>query len=156
MRHALALVFPLLLLACDRTDKPLPDGGVVVKPPPSVFDVNLFPPLPGGTKLFAEATNVRFELDPTTKDAISALGLCADAVAYCYDPAGRDLADCLASTRSCDTTTPWNETACCPQPCKDAFVDRLDAGAAQYDAFEQVFFLAPDCFPGVRAALEGP
>lgn len=155
MRHIAWLA--LLLLGCpSKVDPPLPDGGTVVKPPPSVFDVTLFPSVPGGTRLFAEVTNMRLELDPTTKDAISALGLCVDAAAYCYDPQGRDLADCLASTRTCDTGEPWNETACCPQTCKDAFVAGVDGGETHQAAFERVFFKETDCFPGLRAALEGP
>ena len=98
----------------------------------------------------------RLEFDPTAKDALVALGECVDAVTYCYAPGSKELSWCLQNTRTCSTETPWTETPCCPQACKDGFEAAVAGGLAPPSAIEQVFFVDKDCFPGVRAALEAP
>jgi hypothetical protein len=123
--------------------------------PPSGADFTLFPAVLGSSRLFAESGEARLEFDPTTKDAITALGLCVDAATYCYAPGTKELAWCLEHTRTCSTDQPWTETPCCPQACKAAFSARLDAGVPQSAALEQVFFVDRKCFPGLAAVLEG-
>lgn len=126
-----------------------------VEPPPTPFDIALFPTVAGNAKLFADVGEARLEFDPTTTDAISALGSCVDATVYCYQPGTKELAWCLEHTRTCATQTPWSEKPCCPQQCKDEFVAAVDAGVPPSSALEQVFFTKKDCFPGLKAALEG-
>lgn len=121
------------------------------------------PPVPnllvlgtGATKLLADVSNARVELDPTQSDALTALGQCADLLTYCYAPPAVTLERCFASARTCTTSTPWDEPACCPRACHEAFTREVQGGLAPNRALEKVLFLEPDCFPGVRAALEAP
>jgi hypothetical protein len=111
---------------------------------------------PGATKLLADVSNARVELDPTQRDALTALGECADLLTYCYAPPAFTLARCFSTVRACATSTPWTEAACCPADCRTAFTREVAAGLSPNRAFEKVLFLEPDCFPGVRAALEAP
>lgn len=128
-----------------------------VEPPPlPLFDFQLFPSLPGGSRLLAEVANARIEFDPTAKDAITAVGLCVDAATYCYEPGVRSLESCLEGTRTCTTEEPWTEAACCPDACKTAFAVALKNGATEADALDQVFFQDQSCFPGLQAAQEAP
>lgn len=143
MRPLVPVVAVLLLTACPESQ--------FVEPPPSL-DINVV--LPEKVKVFAEVGNARLEFDPTTKDAIVALGLCMDAVTYCYQPGTKELSWCLANTRSCTSNQPWTEKPCCPQKCKDEFERAVKKGLTPAKAFEQVFFDDKDCFPGVREALE--
>jgi len=142
----------LLLISCGQVSKVkehLPDL--------PALDVSLFPKLgPGGTRLLADAAQARLEIDPTVSDAITALGGCVDTAVSCYHPGTAELGDCLERTRTCETKTPWTEAACCPQACKDAFAAEVKKGTKPAQAFDTVFFQAPDCFPGVRQALEAP
>lgn len=110
----------------------------------------------GATKLLAEVGNARVELDPTQSDALTALGECADLLTYCYAPPAFTLARCFSTVRLCATSTPWTEPDCCPADCQTAFTREVAAGLSPNKAFEKVLFLEPDCFPGVRAALEAP
>jgi hypothetical protein len=107
-------------------------------------------------KLLADVGNARVELDPTQQDALTALGACADLLSYCYAPPDVTIAMCWGRARVCQTETPWTEEACCPVTCRDAFVDEVNRGLTPAAAVEKVLFLEPDCFPGVRAALEVP
>ena len=163
MVQPMTRVWPLavLLSGCSlfgtKPPKPPPIPNPIPQVPlPPIHDVSLLPVVQGAQRLLIESGAARLEIDPSAKDAITALGECADAVTYCYAPGVRDLADCLGRTRSCATDTPWGEAACCPLDCKNAFGAEVGAGSPQLDAFEKVFFLQPDCFPGVRAALEAP
>lgn len=132
-----------------------PQESEYVEPPPTPLDFAIFPTVVGSSKLFADVTEARLEFDPTTRDAITALGLCVDAAAYCYAPGtSKTLSWCLEHTRTCATDTPWTEKACCPRSCKDEFATAVTAGTAEAAALEQVFFTKKDCFPGVKAALE--
>lgn len=149
------LLAALALGGCGLT-KPDVDPKLVEPPPSPLLDFQLFPPVAGSARLLAEATNARLEFDPTTKDALTALGLCVDAAVYCYEPGGRSLEDCLAHTRTCATSEPWNEAACCPKACKDDFEAAVKKGEAPSAALERVFFTERRCFPGVRELLEGP
>ncbi|MFT3706704.1 MAG: hypothetical protein QM817_03465 [Archangium sp.] len=144
---------PLLLVVAASSG--CPQESEYVEPPPTPLDFALFPTVVGNSKLFAEVSEARLEFDPTTKDAISALGMCVDAAAYCYTPGSKELSWCLEHTRTCATQTPWMEKPCCPQACKDEFSAKVAAGVSQSDALEQVFFQKKTCFPGVVEALEG-
>lgn len=110
----------------------------------------------GAGRLLADVSNARVELDPNQSDALTALAECADLLSYCYAPPNFTLATCFARVRTCTTQTPWTETACCPTACRDAFTREVSGGLAPRAALEKVLFREPDCFPGVRAALEAP
>jgi hypothetical protein len=149
----LRFVVALLLVALS-----LATGGCKDVPKPPEIDLRaleLPTSVDGALELFKVAGS-RLDLDPTQNDAISALGRCSDLVTYCYTPGQHSVEECLSRSRTCATRTPWNESeACCPQDCKDAYRAERDRGSAPLEAFEKVLFLEPDCFPGVRAALEG-
>lgn len=153
MMRLLPLGLGLFLLAgCDTKVKEK-----YVEPPPlPLLDLQLFPSIPGGSRLLAEVASARIEFDPTAKDAIVAVGLCVDAAAYCYEPGVKSLEECLAGTRTCATNEPWNEQACCPDACKKKFSAAVKKGVAEAEALDQVFFQERDCFPGLQAALEAP
>ena len=106
--------------------------------------------------MLADVSNARVEIDPTQRDALTALGECADLLSYCYAPPNFTLARCFASVKGCATEMPWSEPACCPAACRDAFNREVAAGLAPNAALDRVLFREPDCFPGVRAALEAP
>ena len=144
-----SLMCALVLAGC-----PTPQSEYV-EPPPTPLDVALFPTVAGNSRLLADVAEARLEFDPTTKDAITALGLCVDAAVYCYTPGSKELGWCLENTRSCATDTPWAEQPCCPRSCKDQFTAAVARGLTPAAALEDVFFVKRDCFPGVRAALEG-
>jgi hypothetical protein len=135
---------PLLLLvtSCFVCDNPVPpDTALVVL----------------GSHVLTDVANATLQIDPTQRDPMTALAECADLVSSCYVPGGADLAFCLDLAHTCDSDQPWNEKkACCPKACKEAFTNEVSGGLSQRDALEKTFFLAPDCFPGVRALLEAP
>lgn len=157
----------LALVATSCSDpQPLPDGGRSGSGGGAAF---VFPQLPppqnlalfatigsGGSKLLADVSNARVEIDPTQSDALTALGECADLLSYCYAPPNFTLARCFSSVKGCATQTPWNEPACCPAACRDAFTREVAGGLTPNAALDKVLFRDPDCFPGVRAALEAP
>jgi hypothetical protein len=134
-------------------------GGNMSQTPPDLsVAVQLFSTVSGGaTRLLADVGNSRLEIDPTVKDPLTGLAGCADLISYCYAPPSVDVADCFARSRKCTTAEPWNESSpCCPAACSDAFDAEVAAGMGHVDALEKVLFREPDCFPGVRAALEAP
>ncbi|MBE2249397.1 MAG: hypothetical protein IAE78_07585 [Myxococcus sp.] len=167
------LVVGLVLSACDVIAPRATDGGAggagggssgagggfaialpQLPPPPNLA---VFAGLgAGASKLLADVANARVEIDPTQSDALTALGECADLLSYCYAPPAFTLARCFTATRTCTTQTPWTEAACCPAACRDAFTRETNAGLPPNAALEKVLFREPDCFPGVRAALEAP
>ncbi|MDP3500535.1 MAG: hypothetical protein Q8S33_09385 [Myxococcales bacterium] len=155
------LLVVLVATSCG-TLQPLPDGGTTGSgfvlpqlPPPQ--NLALFASIgAGSTRLLAEVANARVEIDPTQRDALTALGECADLLSYCYAPPNLTLARCFASVKGCATQTPWTEPACCPAACRDAFTREVAAGLPPNAALDKVLFAEPDCFPGVRAALEAP
>lgn len=142
-----------------------PDGGLDDPPPQQVnvpalptFDLSAipFPKLPDGNTLLIESRNAAIEIWPATSDPITAVGTCSDLVTYCVAPPDRTLSDCVVSVKHCATDRPWEESEpCCPAACIDAYQAQRAAGLLPLDAFEKAFFLEPDCFPGVRDALEG-
>src|SRR5678815_1089293 len=102
-----------------------------------------------------EIAGSRLDLDPSQSDAITALGACADLVTYCA--ASSSLDACVDQARTCTTSTPWDESeSCCPVACRKAYHQKRSGGASPAAAFDAVWFEAPDCFPGVRTALESP
>lgn len=119
-------------------------------------DLSLLPGVDGASKLLMDVGQARIEIDPTQSDAITALGECADEVTYCYARGAVDLPGCVEATPTCASATPWTEATCCPSDCKTAYAKAVKKGEAPVDAMERIFFLEPDCFPGVRAALETP
>ncbi len=159
MRRNVLLLFGMLLTGCPDSFLSKLDGGIGVIPilstkPPNL-DLAVLAAF-GAERLLAETTNARVEIDPTTRDALTALGECADAIAYCYAPGASSIDQCFKATRVCETQRPWEEAGCCPATCRSAFHERVEAGDSERDAFEAVLFRNPDCFPGVRAALEYP
>jgi len=147
MRTLLVLTAALALCGCDRKIK-LPKL-------PDLAALSLPKGVDGNTVLI-EIGNARIELDPSASDAITALGGCADLVSYCVS-ADASVATCVDRAPACATNQPWNESdACCPSACKDAFAKAVSKGEAELAAFDRLFFREPDCFPGVRAALEAP
>lgn len=154
----------LLLSSCS----PLPSGsdggagggsggGFALPQLPPISSLAVFSSVgAGATKLLADVSNARVEIDPTQRDALTALGECADLLSYCYAPPSFTLERCFSTARTCTTSTPWMEQACCPQACHDAFTREVTAGLTPKAALEKVLFREPDCFPGVRAALEAP
>lgn len=150
----------LLLTGCELIN-PDPTKPPVTPPPvATVPDLELkwLPSLPDSSlKLLADLSGGRIAVDPDTKDPLTGLAACTDRVTYCYAPGSKDLKACLEAMPTCATETPWTEaTACCPDACKTAFSAAVAGGEVPNKAFERVFFLEPDCFPGVRALLEAP
>lgn len=132
-------------------------GGFALPQLPPISSLAVFSSVgSGATKLLADVSNARVEIDPTQSDALTALGECADLLSYCYAPPSFTLERCFSTARTCATSTPWMEQACCPQACHDAFTREVTAGLTPKAALEKVLFREPDCFPGVRAALEAP
>jgi hypothetical protein len=117
-------------------------------------DLAVLPHDADGRITMMEIAGSRLELDPSQSDAITALGACADLVSYCT--ASSPLDQCVDSARACTTSTPWKEDACCPTACRDAYHAARNGGASPTTAFDRVWFETPDCFPGVRTALESP
>ncbi len=136
---------PLLVVAACVIDVPkLPDVDLAVLPRDATGRITLI-----------EIAGSRLDLDPSQSDAITALGACADLVSYCA--ASSSLDQCVDDARTCATSTPWNESqSCCPAACRDAYHQARNAGASSAAAFDSVWFESPDCFPGVRSALESP
>ena len=89
-----------------------------------------------------EVAGSRLDLDPSQSDAITALGACADLVTYCA--ASSSLDDCVDRAHAC------------PSACRVAYHEARSGGASPTAAFDRVWFETPDCFPGVREALESP
>jgi len=150
----------LLLTGCGLIN---PDPTKPPDTPPPVatvpdLELKWLPSVPDSSlKLLADLSGGRLAVDPNAKDALTGLAACTDPVTYCYAPGSKDLKTCLDEMPSCKTGTPWTEeTPCCPGDCKLAYAAALTAGEAPNKAFERVFFLEPDCYPGVRALLEAP
>src|SRR5690349_143367 len=61
-------------------------GGGVVSSMPPVINTAVFAAVGGATRLLADVANARIEIDPTQRDALTALGECADLLSYCYAP----------------------------------------------------------------------
>jgi len=137
-------------LACENGKLQLPELPKVDLP-----SVPL-PKLDTGNLVLIKTPEGGLQLDPRGDDAITALGACTDLVTYCFEPGKRTLDQCMESVPQCKTSKPWQESdACCPAACTDAYTQARDKGQEPVAAFEQVLFTQPDCFPGVRALLEG-
>lgn len=125
-------------------------------PPPPDLEAAHVPRLPNGQFLMLALPGAQLTLDPALRDPITALGACTAWITSCVDPASRSLDDCARSAPPCATDRPWEEaTACCPAACFDAYQKARRAGTEALAAYGQVYFKAPDCFPGVRALLQG-
>jgi hypothetical protein len=136
---------PLVLLAACFIDIKLPS-----------VDLSVLPHDATGRVTLIEIAGSRLDLDPSQSDAITAQGACADLVTYCVSSSST-LDQCVDGARTCSTSTPWNESkSCCPSACRDAYHEARNGGADPAAAFDRVWFETPDCFPGVRSALEAP
>lgn len=125
-------------------------------PPPPDLEAAHVPRLPDGQYLMLAIPGAQLTLDPTLRDPVTALGTCTAWITSCVAPASRSIDDCARSAPPCATDRPWEEaTACCPAACFDAYQDARRAGAEALAAYGQVYFREPDCFPGVRALLQG-
>lgn len=132
-------------------------GGVQSTTPPDLTPLLVAVFGTSSTKLLADVGNSKLELDPTVKDPLTGLAACADFISYCYAPPGVSVGECFERARKCETTEPWNEASpCCPVACKMAFDAEVARGMGHVQALERVLFREPDCYPGVRAALEAP
>ena len=153
LRILRALLFMAVLpvgLACEQVKH--------IDPPdlPKLDVPNLsLPKRPSGKFVLIENPLGGLQLDPQGDDAITALGSCTDLITYCYEPGARSVDECVQAAPQCKTSKPWEEADCCPAACVDAYAKARDRGQETFAAFEQTFFLEPDCFPGVRALLEG-
>ncbi len=108
-------------------------------------------------KLLADVGNAKLEIDPTVRDPLTGLAACADFISYCYAPPNIGIGECFERARKCETAEPWNEASpCCPVACQTAFDGAVAGGMSHVQALEKVLFREPDCYPGVRAALEAP
>ena len=133
-----------MLLAACFVDVRLPSVDLAVLPHDATGRITLI-----------EIAGSRIDLDPSQSDAITALGACADLVSYCA--ASSSLDQCVDDARACATSSPWTEPeSCCPSACRDAYHTARSGGASPEAAFDRVWFESPDCFPGVRSALESP
>ncbi|MEW5738346.1 MAG: hypothetical protein AB1938_05440 [Myxococcota bacterium] len=158
--HWRVVLLVLALTGCELIN-PDPTKPSNKPPPPATkpdIEITWLPSLPGSTyKLVTELSGGRLALDPDTSDALTALGFCTDAVTTCYTPGTFELEACLEAVPDCATEQPWTEeNVCCPAACKTAFAAAVTGGEAPNRAFERLFFIEPDCFPGVRAMLEAP
>jgi hypothetical protein len=125
-------------------------------PPPQDLEAAHVPRLPNGQFLMLALPGAQLTLDPTLRDPVTALGACTAWITSCVAPAVRSLDDCARSAPPCATDRPWEEaTACCPAACFDAYQQARRSGTESLAAYGRVYFREPDCFPGVRALLEG-
>lgn len=152
----------ILALCCSACDVKIPgtggtgggSGGAGGSGAPPAIDVSVFGA--GATKLLADVGNARLEIDPTQKDALTALGHCADLISYCYAAGGATVTQCFARTAKCAGNEPWNEQQpCCAQKCADDFEAAMTGGMNHVDALEKVLF-RDYCMPGVRELMEAP
>ena len=152
-----ALVAGLVLLGGCDTIKQEIDTKIKIPPIPSLDPANLqLPKTADGKYLLMELSQARIEIDPTLRDPLTALGECADQIAYCYSPTERSLDDCVRSVKGCDTPFPWLEPSpCCPKQCQADYASQRTAGVAGPDALDKVLFVDHQCFPGINNALEG-
>lgn len=150
LRTFCALAMLPLGLACEQVKK---------IDPPDLPKVDLpglsMPKRPFGNLVLIENPLGGLQIDPRGDDAITALGACTDLITYCFEPGERPVDECVEAAPQCKTSKPWEEDDCCPAACAKAYAKARDKGQEPFTAFEQTFFLEPDCFPGVRALLEG-
>ena len=108
-----------------------------------------------GKYLLMRLSESSLEIDPTIRDAITALGECDDQITYCFSPNERSLDECVRSVTTCKTSTPWNELPCCPKKCQDDYAAARTRGVEPATALDTVLFAEHTCFPGVTDALAG-
>jgi hypothetical protein len=155
LRILCALLLVALLpagLACEPGKLDVPDKFPDL---PKVDVPNLSLPKKGSHFSLIETSAGGIQLNPASSDAITALGTCTDLITYCYEPGARSLDACVEAVPRCRTSKPWEEADCCPSACVDAYSRARSQGQEPIAAFEKALFLEPDCFPGVRALLEG-
>jgi len=134
-----------------------PVGRPVAFEPPPAQDLGALgvPRLPDGRFFASAIPGASLAIDPTLRTPVTALGACTRWIAACVDPAARSLDDCARSAPPCATDRPWEEPACCPAACFDAYQAARRGGAEPLATFSSVYFRDASCFPGVRALLDG-
>lgn len=134
-----------------------PVGRPVSFEPPPAQDLGALgvPRLPDGRFFVIAIPGASLAIDPTLRTPVTALGACTRWITACVDPAARSLDDCTRSAPPCATDRPWEEPACCPAACFDAYQAARRGGAEPLAAFSAVYFRDASCFPGVRALLDG-
>ena len=142
------LVATLWVAGCPSEEaEPPPVGNVVVFTPAPPAD-----PTPGA---FAGMPFVQLEIDPTQRDAITALGACAHWITQCVNPESRSVDDCFRSVPNCTADEPWREAElCCPAQCYAEYADRRRAGEDALAAFDAVLFVDRTCMPGLEQLLK--
>lgn len=141
----------------------LTDSGYERPPTVSLPDVTLpdanglpFPRDDAGRPIIGGGAGVIIVYDPSRRDPVTVLGDCTALITYCYAPPARTLDACIVSVPVCRTSRPWEEPGiCCPAACRDAYENLRRMGRPPDDAFDEVYFNQPDCFPGVAELLRG-
>jgi hypothetical protein len=109
-----------------------------------------------GRPILAPAEEVGLVIDPpSSRGPIDALAACAALVAHCVSPPDRSLDACMLSAPRCSTERPWDEAACCPSACWDAYETERRAGAIPIHAFRRTLFREGRCIPGLAERLGG-
>jgi hypothetical protein len=110
---------------------------------------------PDGNFLLLGVPGAQLEIDPTRRDALVAAGTCARWITSCVADGGHALDDCARSAPPCATSTPWEEpAACCTAACFDRYQQSRRAGTEGLAAFDDVYFGADPCMPGVVDLLK--
>lgn len=127
----------------------------VTVPPLERPDLTAFPRDDAGRPMLISVPGAELLIDETQRDPVFTLATCGALISGCVSPQ-RTLDACVVSAPICATSTPWTESAlCCPAACRDRFESQRAAGVSAFDAFKQVYFDDPGCFPGVLELLGG-
>lgn len=146
-RIALWLLLGVGILSCDKKVK-------VPELPPIQLE-GLLPKSSNGNFTLFQVSQAKLEINPLAKDPLTGLGACADLVTYCFEPGKSSLDDCVHSVALCQTKTPWEEkTPCCPEACVKAY-EANRKHDEPFAAFENTFFGAKSCYPGVDELVGG-
>ncbi|MBI2376926.1 MAG: hypothetical protein HYV07_23200 [Deltaproteobacteria bacterium] len=161
-QRLLAAFAAVALAACPGADPARPDPEAPNDRVPIELEERPFEQLPivdGERVVFAgdvSGTRVKIVHDDTLRDAITAKGACLDVLVRCLEaaPSGEaTVKNCVSEAPVCATERPWDEAACCPAACKDAFFAEraLDA----YDSWILHFADGSECYPGLAALVGG-
>jgi hypothetical protein len=146
-------------LGCnEETNGVQPVGNLVDYEPPAPVELDQvgLPVLDNGNLLAFTTSGINLEINPEKKDALTALGGCAEWISGCFEPGSRSLDDCVRSSPECATNTPWDESEwCCPLDCKQGYYTLRWDDVEDYVAVTQVLFEDGSCMPGLTALLGG-
>lgn len=124
-------------------------------PPISPPDLSGLPLDDEGLPTLPLGEDASLSFDLSRRDPLTALGACADLVAFCVSPE-RSLDACMVYAPVCETEEPWLEEPCCPARCAADYEALRIAGEGDVPAFVRVLFRDIECFLGVREMLEEP